>query len=101
GTRYRRSLTRHTRPADPQGARGGGTARLRHRTLDPGRYRRRGADRGGLALPGAAAPGGPRLRRVAVGAVRKQPPRPLLRGYTRRPAAPARRRLVVDALRPR
>ncbi len=42
----------------------------------------------GSLYPGAAAAGGPRLHRVALGALREQPPRPLLRDQARRREAP-------------
>ena len=79
-----------------------GAAWLRHRALDPGHHRRRAADRGGLALSRRC--GGWRTAASSSRAWGLSENNRRARYYAitpRRPAASPRRRIELDALRPR
>src|SRR4030095_3104604 len=80
-------------------------ARLRNRAPHPADESGRAADRGGLALPGAAPPRAPRAHRRRVGPVGGEPPREVLSPHEGRQgrAARAGRRVGarLDGSRPR
>ena len=103
------TAARHARHADPQDALVGvmhGYGIAQHIRTRVGR----GAEgRGGIALPGPAAPADPGADRLGMGAVGEQPPRPLLpphargaprRWATRNRASPASSRRSARVMRP-